>query len=251
MWIDSHAHLDRLPEQELGNIVTDAVAAGVGMILSTATDIHSSEIVVRQCAAFPQLYGALGISPFDANKVPIDWESRLRSLLGNKRAIAVGEIGLDRSNPKYPDIEIQLPVFEKQLRLSAECGKPAIVHSRGAERRVAEICRAAGITKVLFHCFTGDMESLRYIIESGYAVSFSGIITFDRSVAELVSYVPLDRLFIETDTPYLAPIPHRGKPNRPAWVAVVGQTAAQCKRISPEQLQSAVAQNFQRLFLST
>jgi TatD DNase family protein len=251
MWIDCHAHLDRLPEQELDHTVSEAVAAGVTTILSTATDLSSSEIVLRQSNRFPEIYGALGISPFDTLSPPADWEQRLRSMLMNKRVIAAGEIGLDQSNPKYPALEIQLPVFEKQLQIAVECGKPAVVHSRGAERQVAEICRTVGIVRVLFHCFTGDRNTLDYILESGYFVSFSGIITFNPAVANLVAQVPLDRLFIETDTPYLAPIPHRGKPNRPAWAAIVGETAARCRQVSPEALQSAVALNFRQLFLST
>jgi TatD DNase family protein len=249
MWIDCHAHLDRLPEQELARTVSEAAAVGVTTILSTATDITSSEIVVRQSNRYSEIYGAIGISPFDTISLPVDWEHHLRSMLMNKRVIAAGEIGLDQSNPKYPSMEIQLPVFEEQLEIAAECGKPAVVHSRGAERKVAEICRTIGIAKVVFHCFTGDMNALEYILESEYFVSFSGIITFNPIVAGLVAQVPLDRLFIETDTPYLAPAPHRGKPNRPAWAAIVGETAARCKNVTPEALQSAVEQNFRQLFL--
>lgn len=250
MWIDSHAHLDRLPEKELAVILDEAAEAGVSAIISVATDCASSDTVVRQCRTSSVLYGAAGISPFEVLSLPDDWEEQLRAQFTHERMIAVGEIGLDRSNPKYPDVKYQMPVFERQILIAKERGVPVIVHSRGAEQQVAEICRSLGITKVLFHCFTGSRKALKLILEYGYCVSFSGIITFNDAVKELVHDVPLDRLFVETDAPYLAPVPHRGKTNRPAWVVLVGEAAARCKGLTAGQLQAAISRNFTRLFLS-
>jgi len=250
MWIDCHAHLDRLSEKELADVLTEADAANVSTIISTATDPASSDTVVRQCHESSALYGAAGISPFEVLSLPDDWEKQLRVHLAHERMIAVGEIGLDRSNPKYPDVKYQMPVFERQLLIAKERGVPAIVHSRGAETMVAEICRSLGIIRVLFHCFTGSKEALKLILDCGYSLSFSGIITFNVAVNELVKDVPLDRIFVETDAPYLAPVPHRGETNRPAWVALVGEAAAFCKGVSAEQLQSAISRNFRQLFLS-
>ncbi len=248
MWIDIHAHLDRLPPDDLSATIGEASAAGVTVIVSTATDCASAAKVILQCQTFPSLYGALGVSPFDAGSLPQNWESRLCLMLDNERTIAVGEIGLDHSNPKYPAMELQLPVFEKQLDIAAQCGKPVIVHSRGAEKKVAGICRSSGITRVLFHCFTADRDALKFILECGYYVSFSGVITYNTAVKELVKDVPLDRLFIETDSPYCAPVPHRGKNNRPAWAALVGESVAVIKGIPAGELQAAIHDNFKRLF---
>lgn len=250
MWINCHAHLDRLPEKELAGILNEAAAAGVSTVLSTATDISSAVTVVRQCRIFPALYGAAGISPFDVLSLADDWEEQFRTLCANERIVAVGETGLDRSNPKYPDIKYQLPVFERQLLITKELGLTAVIHSRGAEKQAAEICRSLGIQKALFHCFTGSINSLRFILDCGYSLSFSGIITFNETVRELVRHIPLDRLFIETDTPFLAPVPHRGKTNRPAWVALVGEMAARIKGVPVERLQEAIECNFRKLFLS-
>ena len=251
MWIDCHAHCALLPENKITDIIAEAAHAGVLVILSTATDLSSAESVVRQCRTFSSLYGAVGISPFEALSVPADWEEQLRTRLDNEKIVAIGEIGLDRTNPKYPSLEYQLPLFTRQLKVARERNLPVVLHSRGAERQTAEICCSSGIEKAVFHCYTGDKDALRYILESGYHVSFSGIITFDSTVAERVPDVPLDRIFVETDSPYLAPVPHRGKTNRPVFVALVGHAAARCKGIPPEQLQIEIEKNFRRLFLSS
>jgi TatD DNase family protein len=250
MWIDSHAHLDRLHGKELSGTLAEAAAAGVSTLLSTATDLASAASVVLQCTTFPALYGATGISPFETLALPVDWDDRLRSCGKKEKIVAVGEIGLDRSNPRYPDVKYQMPVFERQLELAGELRLPVVVHSRGAERQVAEICRAFGTSGVLFHCFTGSRDALKFVLECGYDVSFSGIITYNDAVRELVKEVPCDRLFIETDSPYLAPVPHRGKTNRPAWVALVGEAAAESKEIRVEDLQLETGRNFGRLFLT-
>jgi TatD DNase family protein len=248
MWIDIHAHLDRLPEAELARVIAEAAEAGVGVILSASTDLTSAAEVVRRIESFPALYGAVGISPFDAPGSPDDWEGRLRALLKRERVIAVGEIGLDRSNPRYPPAGRQLPYFEKQVAIAADAGLPAVIHSRGAEREAAGICRSLGVEKALFHCFTGSREALGVVLDNGYYVSFSGIITWNADVAALAADVPSDRLFIETDAPYLAPAPHRGTVNRPSRAAIVGETAARLRGVQPGELQAAIAANFERLF---
>jgi TatD DNase family protein len=248
MWIDSHAHLDRLPEADVAAFIAEAEAAGVSPILSTATDCASAEVVVQQCRAFPNLFGAAGISPFDSVSLPERWESRLRMILADKKMVGVGEIGLDASNPRYPSLGLQTPVFVKQLEIARELDLPVIVHSRGAEKKAAEICAARGVTKAMFHCFTGPVDALHYILDQGYSISISGIVTFSVAVQYLVTHVPLDRLFIETDSPYLAPVPHRGKTNRPAWVAITGECVAAVKKITPAALQQVIEENFDNLF---
>ena len=247
-WIDLHAHLDRLTDPDLVALLDEARRANVTTILSTAIDLASAELVSRQCKTFPALLGAVGISPFDVTGLPDDWEQKLRAFFNHPRIIALGEIGLDDSNPKYPPLTSQLPVFEKQLEIAADLDLPVIVHSRGAEMRVADICHSLGIKKVVFHCFTGDPETLKKILDRGYYISFSGIVTFSKAVGDLVPIVPLDRIFIETDTPYLAPVPHRGKTNCPAWVRLVGEKVAGCKGVTKEVLQEAIAGNFDRIF---
>lgn len=250
MWIDIHAHLDRLSETELEQRVAEAAVAGVSVIVSTATDLASAETVAKQCSHYDTLYGTAGISPFDSIHLPAHWESRLKAQLLCRGILAVGEIGLDCANSTYPSLEIQRPPFEKQLAIAQELDMPAIVHSRGAEIPVMETCQSIGNKKVIFHCFTGSRDILERILEAGYCISFSGIVTFDSSIRRLIRHVPLDRLFIETDSPYLTPAPFRGQKNHPALVVHTGETVAREKNISAEILQEALAHNFARLFLS-
>lgn len=248
-WIDLHAHLDDLSDSELTEALTEAAAAGVSAVCLAGTDLASSEVVSRQCASFTGVWGAVGIGPFPVEALPGGWEASLRSLLTGERVIALGEIGLDESNPQYPPLSLQLPVFERQLEIARECDLPVILHSRGSETRVALLCREHGIRRAVFHCFTGDSASLEAILAGGYSISLSGIVTFSRALLDRVAEVPLDRLFIETDSPFLSPVPFRGKPNRPCRVAITGEAIAKARGIAPAALQSAIADNFRRLFM--
>ena len=186
MWVDSHAHLFEYSPEEITQLLQEASGASVSTIISTATNIENAKVVLEHCNRYNTVYGAAGISPFDADEVNLDWAAQLRSLLKNSRMIAVGEIGIDRSNPGYPDPENQISLFEEQLSIAVELNLPAVVHSRGAESEAADICKKLGVKKALFHCFTGDCNSMEKIIDYGYFISFSGIITF-KSAAVLSS----------------------------------------------------------------
>ncbi len=250
MWIDCHAHLAELNEAEISVIIKEAAQAGVGIIVSTATNINESRIVSLQCDRSPMFRAAGGISPFDSANPPQNWYYELEYLLSsNKKIIAVGEIGIDASNPRYPPLSIQVPMFEKQLSLAVSNNRAAVIHCRGAEKRAVEICKSMGIRRALFHCFTGSRESLEKVIDAGYYVSISGIITFPGNhLRDIVTALPPDRLLIETDSPYLAPVPHRGKKNRPAWVRFIGEETARVIGMEAPALQKQLEENFFKLF---
>lgn len=249
MWIDSHAHFFEFDNQELTNCLANAASHDVGAVISTAINLPSAHSVVRQCSEHPTLFGAIGISPFDVINLPDDWLATLQRLLRYSRIIAIGEIGIDSTNPRYPALDVQQPCFEQQLVLAKSEGIPAIIHSRGSEERAVAICKDVGIEKVLFHCFTGNDRALHALLNAGYSLSLSGIVTFKKSdLRKLVAAIPLERLFIETDSPYLAPVPHRGKPNQPAWVSLVGTEVALLCAISVPKLQQILANNFSRFF---
>ncbi|MBN1575368.1 MAG: TatD family hydrolase [Chitinispirillaceae bacterium] len=249
MWIDSHAHLGDLGDHDLAATLREAAEAEVGIVVSTATDCTTAYLVAQQCDRHPMLRGAVGISPFDVIDPPATWYDDLTALLVRPKIIAVGEIGIDATNPRYPPLSLQQPMFEKQLSLARSLGLPAVIHSRGAEKRAIDICRSAGITDALFHCFTGSREALAAVIDRGYYVSLSGIITFKNSgLHDSLRDIPFDRLLIETDTPYLAPVPHRGEKNRPAWVRLVGEEIARLLGKESEELQEQLEENFRRLF---
>jgi TatD DNase family protein len=249
MWIDAHAHLYDVNETDLARTVQTSIEAGVGRILNTAISLATSYTVVRQSATHSQLYAAIGISPFDVEHVESGWQTKLNELCKEPRVIALGETGMDSSNPAYPAIETQQRVFEEQLSIARDNGVPIVVHSRGNEQRVAAICASSGIGKVMFHCFTGTVADLRVILDAGYYVSFSGIATFKQQpLDECLRYAPMDRILIETDSPYLAPVPFRGTKNHPALVVHTGRKIARCKGISEEDIATQIACNFATLF---
>jgi TatD DNase family protein len=249
MWIDSHAHLCELSDAALADVLLRARNAGVGAVLNTATDLPGCRTVVRQCGAERALFGAAAISPFDIEGAGESWSEELGELLRADRMIAVGETGLDSSHPRAPRLSAQIPFFERQLELARDLDIPAILHSRGAESLTVELCRNAGVVKAVFHCYTGPVGTLRRVFDSGFYVSFSGIVTFRGGPLDVqVRYSPADRIFIETDSPYLAPAPHRGKKNEPAFVPLVGKKIAAMKGMEEERLGAVLAGNFKGLF---
>jgi TatD DNase family protein len=243
--IDTHAHLYDHPAHELDGIITDAVNAGVNVIINTAVSLSTAETVLGQCNRFPQnLRAAVGISPFDTAGLASGWDSELAALLPDQNIVAIGEIGLDGTNPAYPAIDVQKPVFVKQLEIAKSANLPAVIHSRGLEKYAAEICRNAGVKMAVFHCFTGDADALEYITNGGYYVSISGIITYKNShLRELIRSIPLNKLLVETDTPYLSPAPHRGKPNRPSRLPHTASEIARLLSINESELLATLKKN--------
>lgn len=249
MWIDIHAHLYDKSEPALTECLQNALSNQVDIIINTATSLETGARVITQCSKSSMLYGIVGISPFDVENLVANWLWQLFSLIDNKKIIGIGETGLDNTNPRYPSMKTQIPIFAQQLELAGTSNLPIIVHSRGAEKEVLGFCKNHAVKKVLFHCFTGSIEVLREILDHGYYVSFSGIVTFKNNGLEhLVEYTPANQLFIETDSPYLAPHPFRGKTNEPAYVMYVGEKIAALKNMEKQQLASIMRQNFSNLF---
>jgi TatD DNase family protein len=248
MWIDAHAHLYDETKAGLAHVVQAACAAGVGCILNTATSVVTSKTVLHQSAEHSILYAAIGISPFDVTHVEDTWKSALNELCSAPRVIALGETGMDTTNPTYPPEALQRSIFEEQLAIARNHQLPVVVHSRGCEQLSAKICINAGI-QAMFHCFTGTTDDLRIILDAGYYVSFSGIATFKQNpLDECIRYTPLDRILMETDSPYLAPVPFRGTKNTPALVPWVGKKIAAITGVSEEAIAEHCAQNFSALF---
>jgi TatD DNase family protein len=228
MWIDLHAHLYDKSDTELASCIANAGNAGVSIVVNTPTSIETTGTVLEQLRDKPSWYGTVGISPFDVETVSDGWQEQVVSYLKHDKIIGIGEIGLDNSNPRYPSLEKQLPVFVQLLEIARSKNLPVVMHSRGAEKQVFTLCRELSITRAVFHCYTGGKKTLRQLLDAGYYVSYSGI--------------------IETDTPYLAPEPYRGKQNEPAYVRVIGEKVALLKKMPPEEIALQIQRNFSRLF---
>ena len=249
MWIDIHAHLYDKSEQELALCLKNARNNNVITIVNAPTSLETSYTVVSQCEKEASLYGVAGVSAFDVETLTDNWEADLKSLCGNKTIIGIGEIGIDRTNPKYPPFKKQISIFEKQLEIAHGLDMPVVIHSRGAEQEAIGMCRSQQVEKAVFHCFTGSKEALANLLDAGYHVSYSGIVTFkDNPLEKLVDYTPMDQMFIETDSPYLCPEPYRGGKNEPANIRFVGEKIAQIKKVSAEKTAGIIQNNFSRLF---
>lgn len=248
-WIDFHAHLADTDEEKLNQHLKNCSNSNVSAIIDSATNIETSKKIAQQMENHNILWGTAGISPFDTENADKNWEKDLLNLLSNKQFIAVGEIGMDNTNPTYPPIDIQKHFFLKQLEIAKKTDRPVIVHSRGSEVEVLNHLKSNSIKKAIFHCYTGPKELIPAIIDSGYFISYSGIATFKKEpLNEQIEMTPLSKIFIETDSPYLAPHPFRGKTNEPAFVSIVGEKVASLKNTNIENLQSQIIKNFEALF---
>jgi TatD DNase family protein len=250
MWIDAHAHLYDLSTDELSAVVNASKKAGVTRILNAGNSIETSLTVIKQRLLHPLLLSAAGVSPFDADKLPVRWEKTTEALLSRQEIVAIGETGIDSTSQDYPDMKLQMRLFEYQLSIASSRNLPVIVHSRGCEGKAVDVCKSCGVSKAMFHCFTGSLEDLKKCLDAGYYVSFSGIITFkNASLSHLVEYIPCERMLIETDSPYLAPVPFRGKKNSPELVIYTGKKVAEIKNLSWEETGRILTDNFDALFL--
>ncbi|HEY8227730.1 MAG TPA: TatD family hydrolase [Pyrinomonadaceae bacterium] len=257
MFIDSHAHIDG-PEFDVDReeVIQRAHAAGVSTILNVGTgDPHSGafERAVQFGRKHPTVYTAIGTHPHDANKYDQAAEESIKTLLQSaERAVAWGEIGLDFHYDNSPR-EMQVDAFRKQLRAARELNLPVIIHTREAEKETIDILREEygdASRKGVFHCFSGTGQLAEQALELGFMISFSGIVTFKKAddLRETARRVPMDRLLIETDSPYLAPVPYRGKRNEPAYVVEVGKCLAQLHDVSLEEIEQTTTRNFGKLF---
>ena len=257
MFIDSHAHIDG-PEFEADReeVIQRAQAAGVSVILNVGTgDPHSGafERAVELAEKHDGIYTAIGTHPHDARLYDDKAEERIRALVKSvPRIVAWGEIGLDFHYDNSPR-EKQLAAFKRQLKAARECKLPVIIHTREAEQETVEILQrecAEAPLKGILHCFSGSLKLAQEAIELGFLISFSGIVTFKKAgdLRDVAKQVPLDRLLIETDCPYLAPIPFRGKRNEPAHVVEVAKTLAGVHGIETEEMGRITADNFVSLF---
>ena len=257
MFIDSHAHLDGSEfDVDRADVLIRAKTAGVDAILNVGTGNPHTGVLERAVEfgkTRDSIYSAIGIHPHDARHYDQDVEKLITTLArADSKLIAWGEIGLDFHYDNSPR-DVQLEVFKSQLRAARACDLPVIIHTREAETDTIEAIRAeytpAGRGGI-FHCFSGTEEFAKKALDLGFMISFSGIVTFKKAdeLRHIARQVPLDRLLIETDCPYLAPVPHRGRRNEPAFVVEVARCLAELHEIEAEEIGRITTENFRQLF---
>ncbi|MDE3085125.1 MAG: TatD family hydrolase [Acidobacteriota bacterium] len=259
-WFDSHCHIQdayRPEDRTPGEVLDEAAAAGVRGVVCVGTDAGSSRQALELAAGRREGDGAVGVwatvglHPHEASTGLGDVEALLRASLPGRRdaVVAVGECGLDYHYDHSPR-PAQREVFAAQIALAAELGLALVVHTREAWPDTVAMLAEAALERVVLHCFTGGPDEARACLDLGAYLSFSGIVSFAgaQEVRDAAALCPLDRLLVETDAPFLAPVPYRGRSNRPAWVAEVGAAVAAAKAVEPESVAAASMLAARRVF---
>jgi TatD DNase family protein len=238
-WVDSHCHL---PEAEAIDLVAEAGAAGVGTMITVGCDRATSLEALALAARFQEVYATVGLHPHEA-KHGVDTIADLFDQENGARPVAVGECGLDFHYDHSPRFD-QRAAFAEQIRLAHQLDLPLVIHTREAWDETFAILDAEGVPpRTVFHCFTGGPAEARRCLDRGAYVSFSGIVTFAgaQDVREAAALVPPERTLVETDSPYLAPVPNRGKRNHPAWVPLVGACVAEIRDVTVDVVRDTTA----------
>jgi len=255
MFVDSHCHLD-FPEYagQIPDILARMKEALVNHAMCISVDMPNFPNVLALAESHPNLFATVGTHP-DYEDTPEPTEDQLVELAQHPKILAIGETGLDyyrMGDKTYAEMEWQRDRFRTHIRAAIRVQKPLIIHTRSASEDTIRIMKEEGASQVagVMHCFTESLEVAKASMEQGFYISFSGIVTFKsaKDLQETCKQIPLERMLIETDSPYLAPIPNRGKTNEPSWVAHVAQFIADLKGISVEEVAKHTTNNFKTLF---
>ncbi|MBI2486178.1 MAG: TatD family hydrolase [Deltaproteobacteria bacterium] len=249
MLIDTHAHLEML--EGVLDVIQRARDSGVERILAVSSDLPSSKRSVEISKNFPDVFAAVGIHPHEASSLNDELFSEIESLAGEQKVLAIGETGLDYHYMHSPR-EVQIYSFRRHIELAKRVRLPLVIHVRDAHEDVLEVLREENTRDMgaVIHCFTGDYPTAKQYIDEGFYISFSGVLTFKNAedIREAARKIPFKRILVETDSPYLAPIPFRGKRNEPAYVKYVAQKIAELRGVSLEEIEEQTTTNAKNLF---
>jgi TatD DNase family protein len=251
--VDSHCHLNMDDfKNQIDDIISHAQKNNVQYFLTVNTKLEETKDIQKITDQYPTIFGTCGVHPHYAANYDFETlEEKIKSFLDHKKIVALGETGLDYYYNHSP-INEQKKVYDLHLKIAKEKNLPVIIHTRDADADTIDILNSyQGLVCGVFHCFSGSMDLAKKALDLGFYISFSGIITFKKAVElqEIVKYVPLDRILVETDSPYLAPIPHRGKRNEPALVKLVAEQISLLKNIQIDTVAKETTKNFFDLFL--
>jgi TatD DNase family protein len=253
MLVDSHCHLDYFSDEEMPEVLGRAEAAGVGMMVTIGVRMAQAAAVKALAERFPQVWGTVGVHPQNAGEEPVPEVEAIVAAADHPRIVGIGESGLDYFYDKAPRA-VQQQGFRHHIRAARATGLPLVVHARAADEDIAAILREereeGGDFPFLLHCFSSGRQLAQIAVEMGGYLSFSGILTFPKSqeIRDIARDMPADRLLVETDSPYLAPTPFRGKRNEPGYVAHTARVLAEVRGLTPEAMAESTTNNFRRLF---
>ncbi|MEC7987330.1 MAG: TatD family hydrolase [Myxococcota bacterium] len=255
--IDTHCHLDQEvydDQESVSQVISRAFQAGVHTMICIGSGfgMASARRAVGTAAEHERVFATVGVHPYQADIIDEEVIERLRSLAQHPKVVAIGEMGLDYYRCTVSR-EKQREGFRKQIRLAKELGLPIVIHDRETERETFQIlCEEVAFQEVgvLFHCFTGDVAYMQEIVQKGGLISIPGIITFKNAAVmrEVVRNAPVSHLLLETDSPFLTPVPHRGKRNEPCYLPLIAQKVAQLQNRTVEEIERITSQNAERFF---
>lgn len=251
-YFESHAHYDdpRFKEDREELLREILPACGVSHVINIGCDVKSSEMSIRLAEKYDYVYAAVGVHPHELYDMSSQTIAKLKKLSEHPKVVAIGEIGLDYYYDTHPR-ELQRFWFRQQLRLAEEVGKPIIIHSRDASQETFDIIASSAVRRGSIHCYSGSAEMAKDYVKMGFHIGVGGVVTFSnaKKLVETVAAIPLERILIETDCPYLAPNPHRGKRNDSTNLKYVVEKIAEIKEATPEEVAKITAENAENLFL--
>lgn len=250
MLFDTHAHFnDERYDEDRDELIGSLASVGITYVLNASCSIPAAHMSLELADKYPFIYASVGIHPHDSKTMTDRTVGELEELLEHPKAVAVGEIGLDYHYDFSPR-DVQKARFREQLELARRVGKPVIIHMREATEETLGIVQDYKDLTGVFHCFPGSWETAKIILDMGWYLSFTGVVTFKNAARALdvVAKMPLDRLMIETDCPYMAPEPHRGKRNSSLYLPFIAEKIAAVRGISYDELVAATTENGKRFF---
>lgn len=248
--IDTHTHINMIESISIEEILNNAKENGIEKVIVPSANPKDFPEIVELINKYDNVYGMLGVHPSDAK----DWDdsliNQIKDLCNNKKIVAIGEIGLDYYWDKSFN-DLQKDVFIKQIKLANELNLPLDVHDREAHKDTFDILKQYNInSKVVMHCFSGSVEFAKECVKEGYYIGIGGVVTFKNAIKmkEVAKHIPLEYIILETDAPYLTPVPYRGTENQPAYVKYVAEEIAKLKEISYEEVKNVTTSNAERIF---
>ena len=246
-FIDTHSHIYYDEYTDIDEVLDRAVKNNISKIICVGVDIESSEKSIKLAEKYDMIYATVGYHPHESKDTDTHYLIELEDLLSHEKVVALGEIGLDFFY-KHSDKKTQIKVFEEQLELAKSINMPCVIHNRDSDQELIESIKKTNNNNGVIHCFASNSSLANKLLKLNFHLSFTGLITFVNDLKEVVKNIPLDKIMIETDSPYLTPVPHRGKRNEPYMVKYVAEEIAKIKNISLEDVANQTTTTAHKFF---